>query len=73
MAKPAYFQAPANPIASATSADLCAILRCSQQTLRRMEADGRIPPATRIGRRKLWPAEAVAKLLGTAQKGGAQC
>ena len=72
MAKPAYFQAPANPIASATSADMCAILRCSQQTLRRMEAAGRIPPATRIGRRKLWPAEAVAKLLlGTNGKGAA--
>ena len=71
MANPALFKAPANPIASATSADLCAILRCSQQTLRRMEADGRIPPATRIGRRKLWPAEAVAALLGTAKKGGA--
>lgn len=69
MAQQAYFQAPANPIASATSADLCAILRCSQQTLRRMEADGRIPPATRIGRRKLWPAEAVAKLLlGTSKQ-----
>lgn len=72
MAKQAYFTAPANPIASATSADLCLILRCSQQTLRRMEADGRIPPATRIGRRKLWPAEAVAKLLlGNAHQGGA--
>lgn len=69
MAQPAYFQARPSPIASATSADLCAILRCSQQTLRRMEADGRIPPATRIGRRKLWPAEAVAKLLlGTSKQ-----
>jgi hypothetical protein len=34
-----------------------------------MESDGRIPPATRIGRRKLWPAEAVAKLLlGTSKQ-----
>lgn len=72
MAHPALFKAPANPIASATSSDLCAILRCSQQTLRRMEADGRIPPATRIGRRKLWPTEAVAKLLLGTQAGGAQ-
>ncbi len=69
MAQQAYFQVPANPVASATSADMCHILRCSQQTLRRMEADGRIPPATRIGRRKLWPAEAVAKLLlGTSKQ-----
>lgn len=71
MAQQAYFQAPANPIASATSADMCHILRCSQQTLRRMEADGRIPPAIRVGRRRLWPAEAVAKLLVGTQTGGA--
>lgn len=72
MATRAYFTAPANPIASATSADMCHILRCSMQTLRRMEADGRIPPAVRIGHRKLWPAEAVAKLLLGTQAGGAQ-
>lgn len=48
---------------TATSADLCALLHCSHVTLRRMELDGRIPPAIRVGRRKLWPAEAIAKLL----------
>lgn len=66
MANPALFKAPANPIASATSADLCAIL----QTLRRMEADGRIPPTVRVGRRKLWPAEALTKLQ-QSQEGSA--
>lgn len=83
MAYTAFNHTP-NPIASATTSDLCAILRVTPQTIRRMEQQGRIPPAIRVGRKKVWPAEAVAKLLlGTAsttrsatsaasQEGGAQ-
>lgn len=54
------------PIASATTGDLCAILRVTPQTIRHMELDGRLPPAIRIGRKKVWPAGTVATLLGTA-------
>ena len=54
---------------SETSADLCAALRVTPQTIRRMELEGRIPPSFRIGRRKLWPAGTVARLV--AQEGGA--
>ena len=54
---------------SETAADLCAALRVTPQTIRRMELEGRIPPSFRIGRRKLWPAGTVARLV--AQEGGA--
>ena len=74
MAHTALFTARPNPVQSCTTADLCAILRVTPQTVLKMERDGRLPPAVRLGRKKVWPAEAVAKLLlGTAQEGGAQC
>ena len=73
MAQTALFTARQNPVLSCTTGDLCAILRVTPQTILRMEKDGRLPPAIRVGRKKVWPAESVAKLLlGTAQEGGAQ-
>jgi predicted site-specific integrase-resolvase len=55
-----------------TAEELAAGLRCSPRTLTEWERLGRIPPAIRIGRRRLWPASTVAALLGTAvQEGGA--
>ena len=59
------------PVSGLTAEDLAAALRCSPRTLTEWERSGRIPPAIRIGRRRLWPASTVAKLLGTAQEGGA--
>lgn len=56
---------------SETAADLCAALRVTPQTITRMEREGRIPPAIRIGRRKLWPAGTVARLMAPDQAGGA--
>ena len=73
MAPTALFTARPNPVQSCTTADLCAILRVTPQTVLKMERDGRLPAPVRLGRKKVWPAEAVAALLGTAQKGGAQC
>ncbi len=70
MAYTAFHPIP-SPIASATTSDLCAILRVTPQTIRRMEQDGRLPAPIRIGRKKVWPAEAVAKLL-PGNRGGAQ-
>lgn len=61
-----------SPIASATTRDMCDVLRVTPQTIRRMEQDGRLPAPIRIGRKKVWPAEAVAKLLLGNQEGGAQ-
>lgn len=65
---------PATLPASETTADLCRVLRVTPQTIRRMEIEGRIPPASvKLGRRKLWPAGTAAALLaGTAQTGGQQ-
>ena len=71
MAHPAFHPIP-SPIASATTSDLCAILRVTPQTIRRMEQDGRLPAPIRVGRKKVWPAEAVAKLLLGTKEGGAQ-
>lgn len=72
MANPALFTARPNPVTSCTTNDLCAILRVTPQTILRMEKDGRLPAPVRLGRKKVWPAEAVAKLLlGTAHQGGA--
>lgn len=60
------------PVSGLTSEELAAALRCSPRTLTEWERSGRIPPAIRIGRRRLWPASTVAALLGTAaQEGGA--
>jgi predicted DNA-binding transcriptional regulator AlpA len=70
MAHPALFTARPSPIASATTTDLCAILRVSPQTIRRMERDGRLPAPVRIGRKKVWPTEVVAALLLKASKEG---
>lgn len=64
-------QFTAKPTPTATTGDLCALLRVTPQTIRRMEQDGRLPPAIRIGRRKLWPAEVIAKLLRGTSEGGA--
>lgn len=63
----------AAPRPSATTADLCALLRLSPGSIRRLELEGRIPPPIRIGRKKLWPAETVAAILAAAQvkEGGA--
>ncbi len=69
MAHTALFTARPNPIQSCTTADMCAILRVTPQTIRRMERDGRLPAPVRIGRKKVWPAEAVAKLLLGTQIG----
>lgn len=72
MAKPALFQAPANPVASLTCHDMMAVLRCSRQTIKRKVDAGELPAPVRVGRRLLWPSEAVAKLLlGTNGKGAA--
>lgn len=68
---PALFTARPNPVQSVTTADLCAILRVNPQTILRMERDGRLPPAIRIGRKKVWPTEAIAALLVTSKEGGA--
>ena len=69
---PALFTARPNPVQSVTTADLCAILRVTRETIRRMELDGRLPPPVRIGRKKVWPSEAVAALLlGARKEGGA--
>ena len=70
MAHPALFTALPNPVTSCTTNDLCAILRVTPQTILRMEKDGRLPPAVRLGRKKVWPTEVVAALL-LGQKGGA--
>ena len=59
------------PVSGLTAEELAAGLRCSPRTLTEWERSGRIPPAIRIGRRRLWPASTVAALLGTAQEGGA--
>lgn len=64
---------PATLPASETTADLCRVLRVTPQTIRRMEIEGRIPPASvKLGRRKLWPAGTAAALLTTSQTGGQQ-
>lgn len=70
MAHPATSQHPsiAKPY---TTGEVCAVLRCTPQTLRLWEKAGRIPQAARIGRRKLWPAGTVERLLA-AHAGGAQ-
>jgi predicted site-specific integrase-resolvase len=64
---------PATLPASETTDDLCRVLRVTPQTIRRMETEGRIPPAAvKIGRRKLWPAGTAAALLAASQTGGQQ-
>ncbi len=68
---PALFTARPNPVQSCTTADLCAILRVTRETILRMEKDGRLPAPVRIGRKKVWPTEAVAALLRTSKEGGA--
>ena len=72
MAHTALFTARPNPVQSCTTADLCAILRVTPQTVLKMERDGRLPAPVRLGRKKVWPTEVVAALL-LGQKGGAQC
>ena len=61
---------PTPPVPGLLAGELAAALRCSPRTLTDWERSGRIPPAIRIGRRRLWPASTVALLLGT-QEGGA--
>jgi len=62
---------PATLPASETTADLCTALHVTPQTIRRMELEGRIPPAAvKIGRRKLWPAGTAAQLLAEVAKAG---
>ena len=55
------------PAVSETSHDLCAGLRVTATTLRLWELSGRIPTPVRVGKRKLWPAGTVAKLLAGAE------
>lgn len=69
MAHPATFQHPTISQPCGT-ADLCAVFKITPTTLRNWEKSGRIPPAIRIGRRKLWPADVISDLLN-AQEGGA--
>lgn len=57
---------------SETTEDLCRALRVTPQTIRQMQLKGQVPPSIRIGRRNLWPAGTVARLLAGAQEGGAQ-
>lgn len=71
MAHTALFTARPNPVQSCTTADLCAILRVTPQTVLKMERDGRLPAPVRLGRKKVWPTEVVAALL-LGQKGSAQ-
>lgn len=59
------------PVPGLLAGELAAALRCSPRTLTDWERSGRIPPAIRIGRRRLWPAYTVAALLGADQAGGA--
>lgn len=66
---PALFTARPSLVQSCTTSDLCAILRVTPQTIRRMERDGRLPAPVRIGRKKVWPSEVVSALL-LGQKGG---
>ena len=66
-------QSHTTPVPGLLAEELAAALRCSPRTLTAWEKSGRIPASIRIGRRRLWPASTVAALLGTAQKGGAQC
>lgn len=43
--------------------ELAAVLRCKPRTIAAYERAGKLPPAVRIGRRRLWPAETVSALL----------
>lgn len=58
------------PIPGLLASEMAAALRCSPRTLTVWEKSGRIPPAIRIGRRRLWPAETVERLLAAAAKEG---
>ena len=60
------------PVPGLLAGELAAVLRTTPRTLAVWEREGRIPPAIRIGRRKLWPAGTVERLLAAAQAGGAQ-
>lgn len=62
------------PIPGLLAEEMAAALRCSPRTLTAWEKSGRIPPAIRIGRRRLWPAETVERLLACADacEGGAK-
>lgn len=53
------------PVPGLLAGELAAALRTTPRTLAVWEREGRIPPAIRIGRRKLWPAGTVERLLGT--------
>ena len=60
-------QSDAEPIGSTlTAEDMCARLHCTPPTLRRFERQGLIS-FRRLGRRKLYRAEDVAKLLAEAK------
>ena len=50
-----------------TIGDVAEILGCSVQTVRRMAADGRLPPPRRFGRRTLrWRASTIDAWLADA-------
>lgn len=42
---------------------LAELLHCKPRTVERMELDGRLPPATKVGRRRLWPAVRIERWL----------
>jgi len=62
---------PSQSVPGLLSGDLAAALRTTPRTLTAWEKSGRIPPSIRIGRRRLWPAGTVERLLA-AHAGGAQ-
>lgn len=59
------------PVPGLLARELADALRCSPRTLDVWVRNGRIPAPVRIGRRKLWPAGTVERLLAAAQEGGA--
>lgn len=48
--------------------ELAAALRTNPRRLTQWEREGRIPPAIRIGRRRLWRRSDLELLLGTSKQ-----
>lgn len=53
---------------SETSNDLRAAFRVATHTLRLWELQGKLPPAIKVGRRKLWPAGTIERLMAEATR-----
>lgn len=47
-----------------TAKEVGELMRRSTRTVRRWEVDGKLPPAVRFGRSKLWSRDAIVNLIG---------